>query len=153
MRASVFATAAASLVLFAGCSTTQEIMLAKASPKGTIQTIARATGDSNSSDMNKNVEDAFSALGITVKPTLPVDTRKSSDVDAVVTYSDQWRWDLVMYLRALTVNIFDAESGDLLVSGQWHDSAMHGFRDAREVARNLVADMLGRLKAATTAQK
>ena len=148
MKFSVLAIVYALLIL-SGCSTTQEIMLAKSSPTKVIQTIARAHGDSEAADMNKNVEDAFSAQGITVKPVLPAETRKSADVDAVFIYSDQWRWDLAMYLRALTINIFDAESGDLLISGQWHDSTLHGFRDSREVSHNLVADMLAKLKAAT----
>ena len=153
MRINEVIAIAASLVIFSGCSTTQEIVLAKANPTRAIQTVSRATGDSNATDMNKNVEDAFSAQGIGVKGALPADTRKSPDVDGVVTYSDQWRWDLVMYLQALTVNLFDAGTGDLLVTGQWHDSTLHGFKDAREVTRNLVADMLAKLKSATGTQK
>lgn len=139
-----------SFAILVGCSTTQEILLAKSKPTKIIQTVARSPGDSDAPDMNKNIDDAFAAQGLTVKPVLPPNTRKSPDVDAVVNYSDQWRWDIAMYLRALSISIFDAESGDLLVSGQWHDSALHGFKDSREVSHNLVADMLAKLKAATS---
>ncbi len=148
MKVSAFALVPVFLIL-SGCSTTQEILLAKSSPTKPIQTIARSPGDSDAADMNKNVEDAFTAQGIEVKSVLAAETRKSADVDAVFIYSDQWRWDIVMYLRALTINIFDAESGDLLISGRWHDSTLHGFRDPREVSHNLVADMIAKLKAAT----
>jgi hypothetical protein len=143
----------AALFTLSGCSTTQEILLAKSNSTRVIQTIARSPGDSVAEDMNKNIEDAFTAQGIEVKAALPPETRKAPDVDAIFIYSDQWRWDLVMYLRALTINIFDAESGDLLISGSWHDSTLHGFRDPREVSHNLVADMISKLKAATNKQK
>ena len=137
------------LLILSGCSTTQDILLAKSSPTKAVQTIARSPGDSDAADMNKNVDDAFAAQGIEVRAVLPPQMRKSADVDAIYVYSDQWRWDLVMYLRALSINIFDAESGDLLVTGNWHDSTLHGFRDAREVSHNLVADMIAKLRAAT----
>ncbi len=148
MKASAFALICV-LVILSGCSTTQEILLAKNNPTKMVQTIARSPGDSDAADMNKNVDDAFAAQGIEVKSVLPPETRKSPDVDAIYVYSDQWRWDLVMYLRALSINIFDAESGDLLITGKWHDSTLHGFRDAREVSHNLVADMIAKLRAAT----
>lgn len=54
-----------------------------------------------------------------------------------------------MYLRALSVRLYDAQSGDLLVTGEWHDSAMHGFRDAKVVMQGLVSSMLATLRAAT----
>ena len=148
MKVSAFALIFTLLIL-SGCSTTQEVMLAKSNPTKVIQTIARSPGDSDAADMNKNVDDAFAAQGIAVKSVLPPETRKSPDVDAIFVYSDKWQWDLVMYLRALSINIFDAESGDLLISGNWNDSTLHGFRDSREVSRNLVADMIAKLRAAT----
>ncbi len=148
MKASTCALISTLLIL-SGCSTTQEVLLAKNNPTKMVQTIARSTGDSDAADMNKNVDDAFAAQGIEVKSVFPPETRKSPEVDAIYVYSDQWRWDLVMYLRALSINIFDAESGDLLITGKWHDSTLHGFRDAREVSRNLVADMIAKLRAAT----
>ena len=148
MKASAFALIC-TLFLLSGCSTTQAILLAKSNPIKMVHTVACSPGDSDVADMNKNVDDAFAAQGIQIKAVLPPETRKSPDVDAIYVYSDQWRWDLVMYLRALSINIFDAESGDLLVTGNWHDSTLHGFRDAREVSHNLVADMIAKLRAAT----
>lgn len=133
------------------CSTTQDVSLAKAKPAKVISSVARSTGDSNANDMNKNVEDAFAANGISVKPVLPTGTRTATDVDAIVTYADRWHWDLIMYLKGLSISMFDADSGDLLITGQWSDSALHGFRDSREVTRALVTDMLNRLKGASQA--
>ena len=147
MKVSAFALISTLLIL-SGCSTTQDILLAKSNPTRAVQTIARSTGDSDAADMNKNVDDAFAAQGIQVKAVLPPETRKSPDVDAIYVYSDQWQWDLVMYLRALSINIFDAGSGDLLITGNWRNSTFHGFRDSREVSHKLVADMIAKLRAA-----
>ena len=90
MKASAFVLICVLLIL-SGCSTTQEILLAKSNPTKMVQTIARSPGDSDAADMNKNVDDAFAAQGIEVKSVLPPETRNSPDVDAIYVYSDQWR--------------------------------------------------------------
>ena len=51
MQASAFALVCALLIL-SGCSTTQDILLAKSSPTKMVQTIARSPGDSDAADMN-----------------------------------------------------------------------------------------------------
>jgi hypothetical protein len=60
--------------------------------------------DGNSPDMNTYLTNALLKEGVSVKTPLPSGTSKSQDVDALVTYTDSWRWDIVMYLRALPVN-------------------------------------------------
>jgi len=34
-----------------------------------------------------------------------------------------------MYLKALSIHLYDARSGDLLAIGEWKDSTLHGFRE------------------------
>src|SRR5258708_13232886 len=75
VKVSAFALVPVFLIL-SGCSTTQEILLAKSSPTKPIQTIARSPGDTDAADMNKNVKDALTAQGIEVKSALPADTPK-----------------------------------------------------------------------------
>jgi len=137
-----------SFLLF-GCSTTKDVMLAKATPTHQVRTVAQAPQDDNSSDMNTNLQSALSNEGLTVKAPLPAGTRKSAEVDAIVSYSDVWRWDLTMYLKSVSIRLFDSQSGDLLVSGTWSDSALHGFRDSKEVVQNLVSEMFEKLRNAT----
>lgn len=147
-KATTFCIALASLLLF-GCATTKDVMLAKASPAHQVRTVAQTPQDDNSSDMNTNLLSALSKEGLTVKAPLPAGTRKSAEVDAIVSYSDVWRWDLVMYLKSVSIRLFDAQSGDLLVSGNWSDSTLHGFRDSKEVVQNLVSEMFDKLRNAT----
>ena len=89
--------------------------------------------------------------GVSIKAPLPAGTRTTTDVDAIISYGDSWRWDLVMYLRLLSLQMYDAKTGDLLVAGEWKDSALHGFRDAKTVMQGLVSEMLSKLRSATKA--
>ncbi|TCV88093.1 hypothetical protein [Sulfurirhabdus autotrophica] len=147
-KTTILSTALVSFLLF-GCATTKDVMLAKATPTHPVKIVAQALQEGNSSDMNTNLQSALSKEGLTIKAPLPADARKSTEVDAIVSYSDVWRWDLVMYLKSVSIRLFDAQSGDLLVAGNWSDSALHGFRDSKEVVQNLVSEMFDKLRNAT----
>jgi hypothetical protein len=136
------------LTFLSGCSTTQEIVLAKA-PGKKVTTIAQVPEADNSAQMNSNLEAALLKEGISLKAPLAAGTRKSPDVDAIISYADVWRWDLVMYLKSFTVRLYDAETGDLLVTGQWNDSQLHGFRDAKLAMQSVVSELFAKLRAAT----
>lgn len=75
-------------------------------------------------------------------------TRGNPPADANVSYVDVWRWDVTMYLKSLRIRMFDGRTGDLLASGEWSDSDLHGFRDAKGVVGDLVAEMMAKLRAA-----
>jgi hypothetical protein len=102
--------------------------------------------DGNSAVMDTNLQAALMAQGVTPKTALPALTRKSAEVDAIVTYTDVWRWDVVMYLKSITINVTDAASGNLLAMGRWDNSAFHGFQDAKQVTGDLMAEMFVKLK-------
>ena len=133
--------------LMTGCATSQNVTLAQAAPAKPITTAALVPQDGNSPAMDTNLQAALVAQGVTPKTALPVSTRKSTDVDAIVTYTDVWRWDLIMYLKSITINVSDAASGNLLVMGRWDNSAFHGFQDAKQVTSELMSEMLAKLKA------
>jgi hypothetical protein len=135
-------------LLTAGCATRQEIVLTKASGAKPITTAVHMAEDGNSKEMDAFLRAALEQENVRLKGTLPMGTQKSKDADAVVSYVDQWRWDIVMYLRAITIRLYDAETGDLLIAGNWADSPLHGFRDAKTVVEGVVKDMLARLKTA-----
>lgn len=136
----------ASLV-FSGCATQQETLLAKSTPPK-ISSVAQIPEEGNSPDMNANLAAALQTEGLSIKPPLPAGTRKSSGVDAIVSYTDVWRWDLVMYLKSINVRLYDAKSGDLVATGQWQDSQLHGFRDAKVIVQGVVSEMMAKIRAA-----
>ncbi|WP_066152360.1 hypothetical protein [Hydrogenophaga pseudoflava] len=144
------ALAAIALVLLAGCSTTQEITLGAAVQKN-LFTIALVPSDGNSSQMNSLLEAALLKEQLTVVGALPPGTRTAPGIDALVSYTDIWRWDLVMYLKHLTVQLYDAQTGQLLALGQWSDSPLHGFRNPKTVMEGLISDLVARVRGAKPA--
>lgn len=129
-----------------GCSTTQEVHVAKYGSIKPITSVAQVSDSGNSTSADTHLHSALVQEGLNVKATLPQGTRRAGDVDALVSYVDVWRWDLVMYLQSLSVRMFDAETGDLLISGQWKDSPLHGFRNAEEIMKGLVSEMMIKLR-------
>ena len=129
-----------------GCATSQNVTLAQVAPSKPITTAALVPQDGNSPVMDTHLQAALMTQGVTPKAALPASTRKSAEVDAIVTYTDVWRWDVIMYLKSITINVSDAVSGNLLAMGRWDNSAFHGFQDARQVTSELVAEMFAKLK-------
>lgn len=144
-----FLPAVVALALLSGCSTKQEVMLAKASP-AKILSVAQTPEEGNSREMDAHLAGALTAQGLEVKPALPAGSRKAGEVDAIASYIDVWRWDIAMYMQSLSVKLFDAKTGDLLVTGEWRDSPLHGYRDPKTVMDTLIAEMLLKVRAATS---
>ncbi len=136
--------------LITGCATSQNVALAQTAPAKPITTAALVPQDGNSAVMDTNLQAALMAQGVTPKTALPASTRKSAEVDAIVTYTDVWRWDLIMYLKSITINVSDAASGNLLAMGRWDNSAFHGFQDAKQVTSELMSEMFAKLKGSKT---
>ncbi len=141
--------AAITAALFlSACATHQDVLLAKSAPPEIIS-IAQVPADGNSEAMDGALRNALLENGFTVRASLPAGTRISGEVDGIVSYVDVWRWDIVMYLQSVAVKIFDARTGDLLVAGDWKNSAFHGYQDETRIISELVAEMTSRLRAAT----
>jgi hypothetical protein len=139
-------TAIVFCTLMTGCATSQNVTLAQLTTAKPIASAALVPQEGNAPDMDTNIRSALMAQGVTPQAALPAGTRKNADVDALVSYTAVWHWDLVMYLRTLTINISDAATGNLLAMARWDNSAFHGFQDAKQVTSDLVADMFGKLK-------
>jgi hypothetical protein len=142
--------AAAALILAistTGCATSQNVNLAQVTGAQALGTVAMVPSEGNSADMDAAVRNALLNQGLTPKPPLPAGTRKSSEVDVIVSYTDQWRWDLIMYLRWVSIDMYDSVSGNLLANARWENSAFHGFQDYKTVVKGLIDDMMGKIKA------
>lgn len=112
-------------------------------------TIAQVPADGNSAEMDGFVRTALVQNGFNVRAPLPAGTRKSEEADAILSYVDVWRRDSVMYPQSVAIKMFDARSGDLPVTGDWKNSAFHGYQDESRIVQELIAGMAGKLRAAT----
>jgi hypothetical protein len=130
--------------------------MAKVFPTTQITSVAHVAADGNSPEMDRHLEFAVKKEGLTLRAKLPPGTTTAKDVDALVSYIDVWRWDVVMYLKNLTIKINDASSGDLIASAEWTESHFHKFRGeagTREVVENLLADLMTKVRSSTKPTK
>jgi len=132
--------------LATGCATSQNVTLAQLAPARSITTAALVPQDGNSAAMDDHVRTALMMQGVAARETVYPGTRQNNSVDAIVGYTDVWRWDLTMYLRSLTIQVFDARTGNLLATGRWDNSAFHGFQEAGQVTRNLMNEVFAKIR-------
>jgi hypothetical protein len=156
-----------SIICLSACSTTQEVTLAESRLEGKIATVAIVHQEGNSAAMDRNLLAALQKQGLVVRSNLPKASeedlsaksaeaktktaRKSKEldgVDALVDYADVWRWDIVGYVKSLTLRVHDAKSGNLLATGSWTDSALHRYLDAKTVVEGLVSETFAKLGSA-----
>lgn len=135
------------LAVLTGCATSRTVTVGQLAPARQMKSAALVAQDGNSPEMDSIVQQQLRAYGITPKLALPVATRQSKDVDLIVGYTDFWYWDIVMYLRAIKIDLFEGESGNLLVTGRWENSAFHGYQDPQDVVKELLDDMFAKLAA------
>lgn len=69
--------------------------------------------------VNVLVADKLRSKGVTVTTG---DEVRPTNVDAVVTYSDKWMWDMSMYMMELTINIRDPNTDYPIATG----NSVHG---------------------------
>jgi hypothetical protein len=43
-----------------------------------------------------------------------------------------------MYLRWVSIDMYDSETGNLLATARWENSMFHGFQDYKTVVKGLV---------------
>ena len=129
------------LMSLTGCATSRNVTIGQLTPIKEIKTAARVPQEGNSPEMNSIVQQQLMIYGLSPKLDLPAATRQSQDVDLIVAYSDVWHWDMAMYLKSITINLFEGPTGNLLVT------AFHGFQDPRDVVKELLDDMFAKLTA------
>ena len=132
--------------LITGCATRQQTVLVQAAPARKIVTAAQVADEGNSPEMDEHLASALRNAGLSVQGKLPAGTTRSQGVHSLVSYVDVWRWDLVMYLQSITIRLHDAATGQLLATGTWRDSPLHGFRNAQSVVQGVVNDMMAKVR-------
>jgi hypothetical protein len=140
IAASCLAFVALTLV---GCATSNNVVVNPGAHAPVTSAYVVAHGD-NSADMDASIQRALMARGIRVAAG---PDGQATDTDVLVRYADNWQWDMVMYLRALDIQVYDAKSGTLLGSGAWKNSALHGYHDRDKVVTNVVDELLTKLRA------
>jgi len=82
---------------------------------------------------------------VAVTARLPAGVIKTDKADAVVSYLDVWRWDMAMYLDSISIDLYNASTGELLVTGRWRDSFFHAFHRGESISKELIDQMMAKL--------
>jgi hypothetical protein len=124
------------LVVLSGCSTTQNVTAGPQVKNSPMTTACFTAHGGRSADMDAAIQRNLENHGVSV--TLAPACEKA---DVNVTYTDSWRWDIVMYLRSMDIRFYKALSGGLIASGHWKNSLLHQFPNADGVVRDLIDEM------------
>jgi hypothetical protein len=135
--------ALAALTLLSGCSTSQSVTQGVHANGAPMTKACFATHGDNSSDMDARIRQNLESHGVSVL-TAPGCDKNTPGVDFTVTYTDQWWWDIVMYLKTVDIHFYSAPGGQLITSGHWNNSIVHQFPSADGVVSNLMDDMFDR---------
>jgi hypothetical protein len=129
-----------------GCSTSSSVLVTSPTPmpiKGGKAYVKTHGG--SSTDIDKAFQGSLMRHNLEVV-NITTDAPPPGSAGIFVTYDDTWRWDITMYLMAIHVQFFDARTNTLLVSGDWTNSAFHGFHSADHVVSQVAEDMFKKLE-------
>ena len=140
-RTLVGVVAFAAILLVGGCATRSSVVV---NPGVSLQAKSAyvVLHGGNSGDMDVHIQRELMAHGLVVKagPEL-----RQPDTDIIVRYSDDWRWDMAMYLRSLDVQVYSVSTGELVASGSWKNSALHGFHSEEGVVKDVIDQIFAKL--------
>jgi hypothetical protein len=146
MRTASWAAAFATAVLITGCGTTLNVVPSGNLPGGSYSTAALVKTDSTNDEVDGYVRDALVQNGVQVRAAKPAGTKKAGDVDLLVSYYNEWRWDMKTYLLLLRIDLFDGPTGSLLATGEWKNSAFHGFQRGADETKALLGEMIPKIR-------
>jgi hypothetical protein len=149
MKAGSWIIGAATAVLITGCATSLDIVPSGNLPGGAYVTAALVQSESTNDEMDGYIRDALVLQGVQVGPSKPAGTKKADGVDLLVSYFNEWRWDLKTYLLTLRIDLFDGPTGALLATGTWKNSGFHGFQRGEEETKALLGSMIPTIRAGT----
>ncbi len=98
----------------------------------------------NSTDVDGHIQRALVRHGMQVSMGLAENV--PAHVDYVVKYADFWRWDVVMYLRKLEIMFYRQPAGELIATGRWKNSPLHGYQSAEKVVDETIDQVFTKLE-------
>jgi hypothetical protein len=131
------------LVLILGCATSQQIVVNPAGHGRSFRTAHLVIHGDPSSDVDASIQRELLLRGLSV--TAGNEADRPANADLLVRYVDDWKWDMVMYLRRLDLQIYDAQGNTLLAAATWKNSPMHGYHGLDKVVAQLVGETFTRL--------
>jgi len=129
--------------ILVGCTTTQTVMAVPGADQFSGKTAYFVSHGGSSEDMDQHIRRNLvdSRFVVQTGPDLPL----TAGSDLLVKYSDEWKWDVTMYLKSLNVEFYNAKTGALLTRGEFKNSTLHGYPDAGETVKSVMDEMFTKL--------
>jgi hypothetical protein len=102
--------------MLSGCATRLEATMAPGQSLDDLGNIYVQHFSPDRRNLNYIIADKLTLLGY---PATPLDTMAiPDDADIVITYVDNWQWDITNYLIQIKIDFRNAESKQLLITGE-----------------------------------
>lgn len=145
MRLFTLACISIATFVLSGCGGTTTVTRTTAAAPEQIRSAAFSPQAGNSSEVTGYIAEALASKGVATDTATPAQGLKSTKVDAIIAYNDVWRWDIVTYLKSIAISLYNAKTGELLVTGRWTDSLLHTYVRGDSVSRDLINQMFDKL--------
>lgn len=146
MRLLTIVGVCAATLFLTGCGGNITVTRTSAKAPEQIRSVSFAAQSGNSTEVSSYISEALASQGVATGSITPRQAFKSNDVDAIVSYVDVWRWDIVTYLKSIAISLYNAKTGELLVTGRWSDSLFHTYFRGDSVSKNLINEMFAKLQ-------
>jgi len=70
---------------------------------------------------------------------------KDCFADFVVKYLDTWNWDVVMYLKALNIQLYENITHTLIANGKWETWGFHTYSSPDNVSDELLKSIFDKI--------
>jgi hypothetical protein len=126
-----------------GCATSSGVIVNPSAQKAVYQSAYVIVHGDRSSDMDANVQKELLRHGLSV--SVGPEGSAPENVQLLIRYADDWKWDLKMYLWSFDLMVFDSKTKVLLAEGSWKNSSLHGFYSEDKVVGQVVGQTLSKL--------
>jgi hypothetical protein len=144
-QATRFSVAVAVGIVLVGCATTQNVVVNPVARTRSFSTAHLVIHGEPSDDVDASIQRELLLRGLEV--SAGEEAAAPEDVDLIVRYVDDWKWDITMYLRRLDIQVYEGSGKTLLASATWKNSALHGYHGLDKVVSRLVRETFSRLGA------
>ncbi len=101
-------------------------------PKGSVQVFHDAK-DSGDAEVRAAIRRELIQRGFTLT--------ESSQSDYVASFSDTWRWNVMMYLTRLEVSLMERRSGNVQAQGVFRNGVVPSYPAPSKVLKEVFAEM------------
>ncbi|RQO56820.1 hypothetical protein DBV14_09980 [Variovorax sp. KBW07] len=107
-------------IVLSGCAVDLTTSSKKVPPE--MRRIYVQTVEGDGYNVDRIIADQLKSRGYTV--VVGAAAKPSEPMDVILTYDDQWSWDITPYLLKLTIKARDAKSGKLISVGEVRRTSM-----------------------------